>query len=463
VNTSEQRERLRWKQRLFPELVRLAWPIAVSMLSYSLMTLTDTLFVGRLGAAELAGVGLGGVAGFTVLCFPFGLLRGVKVLTSQAVGADRHSEIPAYLGAGLGAALVLGASATALGTLVAHVLPRFSADTEAGRQAALYLGTRVLGAPLFLSAVTLRESRYGRGDGRTPMIAAVVANLMNVPLDALFIFGLRLGVAGAAWATVVCYAIEGGILLGVQLREGVGFGLVRARHLAHVWRLGAPLGLQMLLEVGSMATLVVLLARIGEVEVAAHQVALGMCQFSFLPALALGEAASILTGQAVGANEDHLVKRVAHRALGAAAIYTGACALGFALGARHIAALFTPDPAVRHLATELLYVAAAFQVFDGANIVARCVLRGTGDVRYPALIAVATAWVCTPPLTVLLGFWLGLGALGGWLGLCLEIIVGAVLLWHRLERGAWLGAANRSRARLRAERRTRRAVEAAPA
>jgi MATE family multidrug resistance protein len=450
------RETLYWKRKPFPELVRLAWPIAVSMLSYSIMTLTDTLFVGRLGASRLAGVGLGGVAGFAILCFGSGLVRGVKVLVSQAVGAGRRHELPALVGAGVISSLGLGAVVVVVGRAMAHLLPGLSVDPEAGSLAAVYLGIRILGAPLFLLGAALRESRYGMGDTRVPMIAAVVANIANVPLDALLIFGLHLGVPGAAWATVIASAVQTAILLGGQLLgDGLHLSLVRREHLLDLWHIGAPLGVQMLLEVGSFATLVVILARIGEVDLAAHQIALQLTHLSFLPALALGEAASVLTGQAVGAGEDQLVRRVAHRALAASAVYTGACAVGFVVAARGITALFTPDPAVQSLAVKLLYVAAAFQLFDGANVVARSVLRGTGDVRYPAIIAVSTAWLCTPPLTALLAIGLGLGALGGWLGLCAEICVGALLLWWRLERCQWQPWAERSRRRLAQQRRRR--------
>jgi Na+-driven multidrug efflux pump len=87
-------------------------------------------------------------------------------------------------------------------------------------------------------------------------------------------------------------------------------------------------------------------------------------------------------------------------------------------------------------------------VFDGANILARGALRGTGDVRYAAVIGICTSWLATPPLTWLLGMKLGMGALGGWLGLCVEIMVGAVVLWLRLERGAWETHAAASRARV---------------
>ncbi|MFO0572130.1 MAG: MATE family efflux transporter [Polyangiaceae bacterium] len=127
MNTRRQRESLRWKQKPIPELVRLAWPIAVSMLSYSVMTLVSTLFVGRLGANALAAVGLGGIAAFGLIVFSFGLLRAVKVVVSQATGAGKRRDIPVYVATGVLFAVTLGVLSVALGRALAHVLPRFSA------------------------------------------------------------------------------------------------------------------------------------------------------------------------------------------------------------------------------------------------------------------------------------------------------------------------------------------------
>jgi MATE family multidrug resistance protein len=89
-----------------------------------------------------------------------------------------------------------------------------------------------------------------------------------------------------------------------------------------------------------------------------------------------------------------------------------------------------------------------FQAFDGANVVARCILRGVGDVRFAAVVGVVTAWVMTPPVAWLLGWRMGLGAWGGWLGLCGECILGAFILWHRLVRGDWQKVADATRAEL---------------
>ena len=168
---------LEWESRKLGELLRLAWPIAVSTLSYSIMTLVDTLLVGHLGPASLAGVGMGGTAAFAVLCFSFGLIRGVKTLVSQAVGAGRGDLVQAYRSAALQAALVLGAATVVAGQLLAPLMLHVSATREAGEATQLYFWIRNLAAPLSLVGVALREARYGEGDARSPMAATIVGNL----------------------------------------------------------------------------------------------------------------------------------------------------------------------------------------------------------------------------------------------------------------------------------------------
>jgi MATE family multidrug resistance protein len=441
MNTLDQRESLRWKQKPVPELVRLAWPLAVSMLSYSIMTLVSTLFVGRLGASALAGVGLGGIASFGLIGFGFGMLRAVKVVVSQATGAGRRSEIPAYVAAGVVLAVALGILAIGLGRWLVVVIPGFAATPEAGAHAAHYLSLRNLGAPFALIAILLREARYGLGDSRSPLRSALAANLTNVALDVLFILVLGWGVTGAGAATAVGHLVEATLLWRASRDPGIGFSRARKKHVFHLLRLGLPLGFQFLLEIGAFSVLVVMLGRLSDLDLAAHQIALQMTHISFLPALAVGEAASILVGQAVGAGEDGLVKSLGRKALFVGAIYTGVCGT-------LIASTFTKDTAVIALAAKLLCVAALFQVFDAANVVARCVLRGTGDVRFPAVVAVVTAWLCTPTFTWVLGYHFGLGAVGGWIGLCVEIVIGSILLWVRVERQSWKAHAAHSRAEL---------------
>lgn len=448
-DAGQEPQTLPWAARPLRELLRLSWPIALSMLSYSLMTLVDTIFVARLGSAELAGVGLAGTASFAILCFSIGLLRAVKTLVSQAVGAGQGEETGAHLGAGLLVAAVLGVLTIFVGQIVAELLRGIAATAASGDAARSYLRVRALSAPLVLAYVALRETRYGRGDARSPMVATILANIVNVALAYLFIFPVGWGVAGAAFATVLAQGVEAGVLCLQQTRLGWGISRTRREHLQALWRIGLPTGIQFTLEIGAFTLLAGLIAALSEAEMAAHQIALQVIHFSFLPAFAVSESASVMVGQAVGADRDALVLRVARQALLGTAAYTFACTLVLALFSPWIVAGFRPAAGVAHIAVRLLYVAAVFQVFDGANMVARGALRGTGDVRYAAVVGVVSSWLMTPPLTWLLGYRLGLGALGGWLGLCGEIIAGAVVLWWRLERQRWRAAAAESRAGLR--------------
>ncbi len=307
----ERLNRLEWQDAPLTALLRLAWPITISTLSYSIMTLVDTLLVGHLGAAELAGVGLGGTAVFVLLCFGFGLLRGVKALVSHAVGAGRGEEVGGHLGAALVYALGLGVLTLAAGELMAGLLPLVSATPAAGEHARTYLAIRALSTPLALVQIALREVRYGEGDAQTPMWATVVANAVNIALAWAFVYGLRLGVAGAAWATVIATAVETGMLVAAQARRGFHVSRTRARHLKALLRIGLPTAIQFALEVGAFAMLATMVSSMSETEMAAHQIAIQVIQFSFLPAFAVGEAGSVLAGQAVGADRDVLVRRVA--------------------------------------------------------------------------------------------------------------------------------------------------------
>lgn len=438
-------ESLEWGHRPFPELARLAWPIAVSTLSYSVMTLVDTLFVGRLGASALAGVGLGGVAAFTVACFGFGLLRGVSILVSQAVGAGRREMAGTWLSAGLIFAVVFSVLMLASGEVLARLLHRLADTVATGENAELYLTVRLLGTPVVMVYVALREHSYGIGESRAPMIATVVANAANIGLDALFILGLGWGVAGAAWSTVIGQTLEMVLLAWLSRRE-LRLRAVSWAQLKELWAVGLPSGLQFWLEVGSFALLTAIISKLGELDLAAHQIALQVVHFSFLPAYALGEAASIMAGQAVGAGRMGLVRRVARIGLAGAVAYTGVCTLVVVVGAPLIASAFTSDVRLIRATVGLLYAAAFFQVSDGAAIIARGVLRGAGDLNYAAAVGIASAWLCTPPMAWLLGHELGMGALGGWVGLCGEITVCAVLFWWRLERRGWMPRARAMRA-----------------
>jgi MATE family multidrug resistance protein len=441
---------LPWAARPGRELLRLSWPIAVSTLSYSAMTLVSIAFVARVGDAEVAGVGLAAAIYFGLLCFAIGVLRGLKTLVSQAIGAGRPDEADRYLGTGVLFALGLGATALIVAECLAPLLAVLSHDREVGEHAARYLRIRALAAPLILSYVALRETRWGEGDTQAPMRASLGGNAVNFALDVVLIVGLGWGVVGAAVATVCGNAVELA-RLAWPMRKRLAVVAWSRKHARALWQQGAATGLQFTLEVGSFLLLTTIIAQMSAQDAAAHQLVLQLSHVSFLPAHALAEAASVLVGNAVGAGRRDLLRPVAHRALLLGGAYAALCTVVFVLFPGALAVVIGGHrPGLHAVTVTLIRISALFLVADAANVIARGALRGAGDVVYPAVVGVATAWVLTPPLAWLLGLQLGWGAAGGWIGLTAEIFLGAAILWRRVETGAWESAAIASRARMAA-------------
>jgi len=408
------------------ELIRLSWPIAVSTLSYAIMSLVDTLFVGRIGTSELAGVALGTTAFFTVLCFGMGLTKGAKVLVAQAVGRGDSETAARFAVAGLWIAAGLALFTTLAGVAIAEALPYVSAGPS-GLEARAYTRIRAIGSLPLLIYFALREARYGRGDSQGPMRAVLFGNGLNIGLDALFLFGFGWGVPGAAWATAI--AACGQALWLWPSRDRAPFD---GRAIRKAWRIGFPTALQYFLEVGSFALLAVLLAGLGERALGAHQIALQVVHFGFLPLMAIGEAASVMAGHAHGAGRTAQIHPVAREASKLGYGYGVLFAIALLFFAHPMAAAFTPDRALQAAAVTLLHLSIVFQLVDAANVVARGILRGVGDVTYPAIVAIGAAWIFTPPLTWLFGYALGLGAAGGWMALIVECTVSAAILWRRM-------------------------------
>lgn len=414
-------------------LLTLAWPIVVSMLSVSTMTLTNMLFVSRLGPAAITAVGLGGVLLFSLWCFPMGLLRAVKILISRAAGAKTPELFAPYTAAGLQIAVGLGFVMMALGLSAAPWLSRLTETETSGALAGTFLGTRVLASVPFLCLIVIQEVRQGQGDSRTAMYTTLLGNLTNIALDYVFVIRMDWGVAGAAWASNTALTLETLALVGVHAwRSGISFLPGRKEHRREIWRLGIPTGIQFGLEVTSFGLMVLILSSFSEQHAAAHQIAIQVLHFCFLPAMALGEAGSVLIGQAFGAGRPELTLPISKMTLRVAMGYALFCGVVLLGGRYWIIGAFTSEVALFALTLRLFWIVPVFQVFDAANVVGRALLRGAGDVKFVAVAGILTAWVCTPPMAYILGHRLGYGVYGAWVGLCAEVLIATVVLWRRL-------------------------------
>lgn len=405
----------------------------ISLLSVTVASLLDTLFIGRFGAEPLAAVGLGGVATFTVISFGLAVFGAAKVKVGEALGRGDHGSVKRTLGVFLRLALPLSLVSLLVGCLVAFVvLPSFGGDPTTTRLASEYTAIRSLSFPGVLTVAAVSNWLQGQSQPRAPMLAALIGTAVHVPFNAWFLFGLDGGVAGLAWATVLSQLVETMCLLLLLGTRNFG---IRAASFAEAWWafcVGLATGLERMLDMAAFAAVPVLLTQVGPVAVASHQITLQLCHLSFLPLIAIGEGASILVSQAVGAGQRALIWSVARTSLLLGVLHAAALAALF-LGARNVLVpLFTADPAVQHEGAMTLAFAATLQLINAPYNILKGVLRGLSVFRYVAQVTVGVAWVVTPPLTYLIGVRLHYGAPGAWFVLCVEVSIGTALLSHRL-------------------------------
>lgn len=423
------------------EIADVAWPIVVSMLSYTAMGVTDTLFVGWVGKMELAAVGIGTTAIYLVNSFLLGTLHGVKVVTAQATGAGHRDKAVVAAWQGALIAVPAGLLVVGLSLFSDPIFALLGGPPEVQAQAAQYFAVRVWAAPFWYVAIALNDYYQGTGDTRTPMRVNLVANGVNIVADAVLIFGLgpipALGVQGAAGGTVLA-SIVGFAMVGRYFLRDVSHRPVwRPKVAAKVLELGLPIGVRYALGVGGFTMFTAILARLGANHLAAHQVAIKIVSISFLPGYGISEAATVLVGQYVGAGKRAVARLSYASSMKLGVGVMGVMAVVFMVAPELLVRAFTDDPEVIAIGSQLLRVGAVFQIFDAVAMVATGALNGTGDTRFTAMASVGASWFVMVPVAYVLAVPMGLGAVGAWLGITAEIIVLAAVLAYRFQGQAW--------------------------
>ena len=425
-------------------LIKLAWPIAMAMLGETALGLVDTKLASGLGSAALGGVGLATTFMFLAYAFVFGLMRGVKIKTSHAVGEGNTNEGLVYARAGMIMGGALGFVVMFVCRDVSPLLRVIGVDAAIIPYAREFLAAVTLGAPAMCVIASLVQHRQAIGDPRTPMIVGLVGNVFNGVLACALIYGhlgfTALGVRGGGYATAITQVLSMGALVTLFVRlekRSVRSTISLRTAMSSVLDLGLPMGLQWFAETLAFAAFAAIIGSLGQAEIAGHQIALNVIRVSFLPGVAISEAASVMVGNSLGKRDLAMADRVARAALEVAIVFMFICGVLFAVGGSLIAGFFTVDPAVFPIARKLLFVAAIFQVLDAVNIVLRGALRGAKDVKAVALLGIGIVWTCVPTAALLLGKYAGLGALGGWLGFLFETILATILFRMRWKRGAW--------------------------
>ncbi|HSJ95985.1 MAG TPA: MATE family efflux transporter, partial [Myxococcota bacterium] len=396
------------------EVAQLAFPIVLTQISQTVMHVVDSIFVGQLGAAQLGALGFAGIWLWTVFSLFNGCATGVQTFVSQAHGAGEDARCGRWAWQGFYAVVPITALALfAFVTLAEPLFARLGTSAELREHALAYLRMRPLGFTGFAIWIVLASFFRGLGDTRTPLVATIVANGVNIVLDYGLVLG-RLGlpawgIAGAGVATSIAEWVGVAVLAAAFARPALRRFATRpvapqAAEIRRFLRTGAPIGGQWILDMSAFAIFTTLVARMGTAPMAATQAMISLLSMSFMQAIGIGLAATTLVGRYKGAGALDAALRSLLSALKLAVGLAAGVAALFLLVPETLIGLYTDDADVLALARPLLALGAAFQLFDALQIVLSCGLRGAGDTRWPFVAQTLLAWALRLPLVWLFAF-----------------------------------------------------------
>lgn len=431
-------------------LLRLAWPIIVSQLGQVGMNTTDTIMVGPLGATPLAAAGLGTAIHqfFVTVCV--GVIVGMAPLISQAFGAGDILRIRRTFMQGIWLALLLSVPVVLVSLVGTEMSLMLGQAPEVAGPTGDYMRAIAGSVPAVFLFMVYRQYLEGMGIARPAMVFTFVGLGLNVVVNYALIYGVgdvipAMGLVGSGYATtivrwVMVLGLAGYVVMRADLhpfrgiRRRVDPGL-----LGRIMTIGAPVGTQFGLEVGLFSFGAVMMGWVGPLELAAHQVTINIAATTFMVALGVSMAGSIHVGQHIGAGRMDAMRRAALATYTLALGFMGICALLFVTMGAELIGLYTDDPAIIALGAQLLMVAAAFQLFDGAQVSGVSVLRGAADTRTPMIVCAIGNWGIGMPVAWMLGFRTSLGPIGVWVGLSAGLAAVGVMLGLRVRHQLWHG------------------------
>ncbi len=424
----------------------LAWPMILSRVGIVTMFTADVIVLGRAGATELADYVLGQAISDSLVAMTIGLMLGVPVLAARESGAGRNASVAQIWRRGLVFGFALGLGLCVLLQFVeALYLAAGLAPDLADRAAAV---TRLLAVSLpFVAAyyvsASLLEALHRPG---VALIAILCANVMNLALNYLLVFGAgpvpALGARGSALATVIVFAVlaAGMALYVLRLfppRAAYGFGSgpsAETPPFVLQARMGLASGASFLLEAGAFAVVTLVVGRLGTLALAAHGVLFQFIALTFMVAYGIAGATQVRVGNAWGRRDARGMTLAGWTGLGLSTLLTGALTLLYAAFPVPFFRAFTTDPAVIALGVPLMGWIVLATVFDGGQSVMNNACRGRGDTWVPTLLHVGSYWLVMAPLCILLTFPLGQGLEGVYQAIVIASVVSLAAMSLRFRR-----------------------------
>ena len=431
-----------------PGIWQLAWPAITANLLASLVGIVDMKIVGALGAPAVAAVTTGNRIFFILQAFLMAVTAGTTALVARAWGAGNRGEAERVTRASLWLCMGLALAVSALAFAIPHRLAGvFRVDAEAVELAAVF----IRGQAPFQIAVgvffALGAALRAAGDTRTPLWIGALGNVVNVALAYTLVYGMlgfpALGVAGAALAGGIAFAIGAVILVGLWMRGRLLVGrsgsvaeAFAGGRLRRIVDIGYPAGIEQLVWQGGFVAFLWIVSLYGTGAYAAYGIGVSLLSFSFVIGFGFSIAASTLVGQSLGAGDPAGATRSGWRAMRLSIAAMTAFGLAIVLAARPLARLMIDDARVVELTVTFIYVLGSVQPLMALEAALGGALRGAGDTRFPLFAVFAGLIGARVPLAA--GFaWRGLPVEWIYAALIADYVVKAVLLTARFRSGRW--------------------------
>lgn len=427
--------------------IRLSLPVATSQVSDMLVYAADSMMVGTLGAAPLAGVSLAGSASMIFIMFAVGLTVAVTPLAGEAIGRRNLVEAARYARAGLWTSTIVVTILVALLMALIPWFPLLGAEPEVNQHAIPYLDWILPSAIARIWFGSFKQIAEAFSNTRTAMMINIGTNIINVGLNWVFIYGNlgmpAMGAEGAGLATFIARCAAAGAAYGVyryssffnDLRSAMANPASREGLRSAMWTTftnGAGIGIQIVVEVLGFASGAIMMGWISATALAAHTIAINLASITFMIALGIGSAATIRVSNFRGEGRTHDAYQAGRVAIGLVLGYEVLVALTYAFARHQLPHLYIDDPTVLPIAATLLLWAGVFSLFDGVQVVSLGVLRGYNDIRVPTIVAAIAYVGISMPVGYLAAFQWGFGPEGIWFGYAAGLVIASIAYVWRI-------------------------------
>ncbi|MFP4456155.1 MAG: MATE family efflux transporter [Clostridia bacterium] len=437
------------QKQLRKNIFSMLWPATMESVLQMMVGIVATAMVGRLGAVAIGSVGLGNRISHLVWAIFRAVGVGATVLVARAIGKQDYS-----LGRRVALqSMIVGVFLVSIITILIFGFARpilywFGAEGELFEVSIQYLRIVVFGMPFMAVMQIVGAIMRGAGNTKTPMIIALIMNVINVIVSYTLIFGNfgfpRLGVKGAAYGAIIAQSISAGIAIWIIYRPKlvISFSLieqfkVEMYEIKRLLKIGSPVAGESLFWQFATIILTKWIVGFGAVSLAAHQLGLQAESLSYMPAAGFAIAATAFVGQSLGKQDPELATRYTNEIFKWCIIFTSITAGLLLFFPKQILAIFTTEVEVIELAKYYLMLMALIQVPQQITSSMIGALRGAGMTKPPMINTGIGIWLIRLPLSFILGVVMGYGVIGVWIAITIDIVVRFFLNLRLYRKGDW--------------------------